>query len=178
MGLIKPESGRVLLHGVDPLCMDPGVKARQLGAFGPDLGLLRTTVRRNMDYRLGDSDDDELLRVAEYCGLLPLLRRLPKGLDSLITDHSGNVSSGEKARIALARALMGQPSVVLLDEPESHLDNNGLKTIKHLLRTYPGTIVVSTHHPDLVALCDSTWSMDTGVCSVINLHTVRGVNKL
>ncbi len=177
MGLIKADKGQVLLHGVDPLYLAPGVKARQLGAFGPDLGLLRTSVRRNIDYRLGDSTDNEILQMAEYCGLLSLLRRLPKGLDSLITDHCGNISSGEKARIALARALMGHPGILLLDEPESHLDSSGLKVVRHLLQTYPGTILVSTHHPELVGLCDTTWSMDTGRSEVINLNTIRSVNN-
>jgi len=173
LGLIKPDSGQVLLHGEDPLRLHPQAKGLNTGAFGPDLGLLRTSVRRNIDYRLGDSSEEELLQLVDYCDLGALVSKLPKGLDSLISDQSGNVSSGEQARIALARAINGQPAILLLDEPESHLDSKGLQVVHHLLKTYPGTIIVSTHSPELVHLCDQTWSMNENRASIINLHAVR-----
>ncbi len=177
LGLIKADKGTVRLHGVNPLCLHPVAKARNTGAFGPDLGLLRTSLRRNIAYRLDRVDEGELQHVVSYCDLEKLVRVLPKGLDSLITDQSGNVSSGEQARIALARAIIGQPAVLLLDEPESHLDKQGLKLVHHLLQTYPGTIIVSTHSPELVSLCDQTWSMVENRASIINLNTVRHVSE-
>ncbi len=173
LGLVKPEGGTVRIHGIDPLKLHPNSRAVHTGAFGPDFGLLRTTLRRNIDYRLGDSTEEEIKQLLAYCGLEKLVRQLPEGLDSLISDQSGNVSSGEQARIALARAINGEPAVLLLDEPESHLDQKGLQLVRHLLKTYPGTIVVSTHHPELVHLCDKTWSMAENSASIINLNTIR-----
>ncbi|HFB66182.1 MAG TPA: ATP-binding cassette domain-containing protein [Aeromonadales bacterium] len=77
-----------------------------------------------------------------------------------IEEQGKNLSSGEKSRMTLFRALIGSPEVLILDEPENHLDEKGYQIIKYLLNHYEGTIIMATHCSELIDLCDSMWNLD------------------
>lgn len=120
--------------------------------FAEDAHLFDTTVRDNLLVARGDADDAELLTALDRVGLRDWLDRLPDGLNTLLTGGAAAVSAGQRRRLLLARALISDFPVVLLDEPTEHLDEADSDLLLRGLLT-PGdlfaperTVVVATHH--------------------------------
>jgi len=159
LGLSLPRRGRVKMHGVALARISPLDLARSVGVAGSDYGLLKGSLQRNLCYRWPGIDPETVARVVETCGLTPLVSRMPDGLASIITESAHNLSAGERQRIGLARALMGQPEILLLDEPETSLDAPGLSLLNKLIESYPGTILLATHNEALARRCSQRWQM-------------------
>lgn len=123
---------------------------------------MRGTVRRNISYRRRNASDAELQRVILATGLDAVLAELPKGLDTWITEGGGNLSSGQRQRIAVARAMVGNPPILLLDEPSSNLDPASREAFRQLLTRHAGTVLLVTHDPVEMALADQVWELTSG----------------
>ena len=164
-GLRRPTSGQVLIDGVDVTDWQPG--DRQVGYVPQDLALFPTlSVRQQLDFaqRLRRTSPSEMLErteeLAETLGIKHLLDRSIAGL-----------SGGESQRVALGRALSFRPSVLLLDEPLSALDDESRAEIQDVLRTIKNTTGVTTlhvthSHAEVAALADLTLSLDEQVTVV------------
>lgn len=160
--LVDPDHGRVLLDGQDVRTCNLASVRAAVGVAGPDLPLLRGTVERNVRYRQPAASRDELDRVARLCGLDDLVGELPRGWQAEVGDGGSRLSAGQRARVAVARAALGRPSVLVLDEAEAHLDRKAADVVDQVLADHTGTALVVTHRRELVERADVVWCLDNG----------------
>lgn len=165
--LVDADAGRVLLDGQD--LADYSIRSVRgaIGVAGPDLPLLRGSVDRNVRYRLPRASDEQVARVAALCGLDALVEALPDGWRSDVGDGGSLLSAGQRARVTVARAVLGEPAVLLLDEAEAHLDETAAGLVDRVLAAHAGTAIVVTHRRALVERADVVWCLVDGrVCEV------------
>lgn len=160
--LLDPYRGRVLLDGQDLSRYSLTSVRRAVGLAGPDLPLLRGTVEHNLRYRWPEAPDEELVRVVALCGLEPLIAALPQGAETRVAERGAGLSAGERQRIALARALVGSPPVLLLDEADANLDTQAAEVVDRVVRDHGGTILLVTHRADLLLAADVIWYLEDG----------------
>jgi ABC-type multidrug transport system fused ATPase/permease subunit len=158
--LFDPDEGRILIDGQDIAKCSLHSLRVNIGMAGPDLPLLRGSVERNLKYRLPQASKQQLDEVYRQCGIDEMILDLPQGLRTRITDGGRNLSAGQCARISLARALLGLPSILLLDEADANLDKDAASLIEQLLQDYAGTILMVSHrHPRLNQM-DQVWQLN------------------
>ena len=162
-GIVDPDKGKVLLGGL-PLqdCRWSDVR----GAFAmvsPDLPLLRGSLRLNLTYGSQNPTETEIRDVLRLCQLESLMGRLGKGLDSRIAENGAGLSTGERARIAIARALLAKPAVLLLDEAEANLDAMARRALEKATASFAGTVIYTTHDIRQVAQADRVLVIQSGV---------------
>lgn len=126
-----------------------------------------------------DASDDEVSRVLQLTGADRVVAELPRGVESTIGEAGGGLSSGQQTRLQLARAMLGGPRVLLLDEADAHVDDDSLESLRDAISSFAGTVVCATHSPELVNLADVVWRVEHGTVAVepktLNgrRHTVR-----
>ena len=147
LGLWQPQAGVVRLDGADIGRRDRDDLGAHLGYLPQDVALLGGTVAQNIA-RLGRLDADEVVAAARLAQAHELILRLPEGYETVVGEGGVALSGGQRQRIALARALYGQPRLVVLDEPDAHLDAEGESALKAALRELKarGTTVVAVGH--------------------------------
>jgi ATP-binding cassette subfamily B protein len=150
-GIIEPQQGAVLLGGRDLRTHRWSDVRRAFAMVSPDLPLLRGSLRLNLAYGLRGASDAALAQVIGHCQLEPLVARLPLGLDTRLSENGEGLSTGERARIAIARALLTQSQVLLLDEADANLDEPSRQALDMLVGSFPGTVVFVTHDASRVA---------------------------
>lgn len=160
--LTDPTSGEVLIDGSSLASSTLESCFRSVGMVSADLPLMRGTLRRNLTYRRPSASLDEIWQVAARCGLDGWIKSLPDGLDAWITEGGKNLSAGERQRLALARALIGYPRILLLDEPTSSLDVVDKAVFRDALSRYPGTILLATHDLEEAKYMDTVWHLENG----------------
>lgn len=158
--LVDPDRGRVLLDGRDLCELRPRDLRRAIGLVGQDLPLVSGTLDRNLRYRWRRAPDEDVARACRLCGLDDLIARLPQGLKTRLREAGSDLSLGERQRIALARALLGTPRLLLLDEADTNLDEAGLEVLQRVLVDYGGTVLVATHRPEIARLATRTWQLE------------------
>jgi ATP-binding cassette, subfamily B, bacterial len=162
--LVEPTEGQVLIDGQELAACTLRASHRQISMVGPDLPLMRGTLRRNIAYRNPRIPEAEVRRVVSATGLEELVGRSPTGLDSWVTEGGANLSTGERQRVALARALLGNPRILLLDEPTTNLDPDSRRVFQEIIRRHHGTVLLVTHDSEEAALADQVWQMEGGRC--------------
>jgi ATP-binding cassette subfamily C protein LapB len=167
-GLYRPESGRVLLDDADVMQFSRGQLARWIGYAPQDCHLLAGNIRDNIARFDPSATDEEILRAAEASGTHAFTIDLPEGYDSPVGEGGARLSTGQRQRIAIARAMFGDPPILLLDEPTGNLDSQGESNLIERLQklSQDHTIVVVTHSPRLLALCDSITVLQRGQISL------------
>jgi len=160
--LIDPDEGRIVLDGQDLAKHSLASVRRAVGMASPDLPLLRGTIDKNLRYRWPDAPVEEIDRVKALCEMDRVLAELPEGEHTRVTEEGGNLSLGQRQRIALARALLGSPSVLLLDEADAHLDHDSSGVLERILSEYRGTVLLATHSADRIAAADVIWRLKHG----------------
>jgi ABC-type bacteriocin/lantibiotic exporter with double-glycine peptidase domain len=160
--LAEPDSGQVIVDGQLLADCSPQSTYRHVGIVSPDLPLMRGTVRRNLSYRYRDASDDELERVILNCRIDEVLDELPGGLSAWLTEGGSNISVGHRQRIALGRATLGSPRLLLLDEPTTNLDPATKEIFRRVLARYRGTVLLVTHDPAEAAMADDVCVMADG----------------
>jgi ABC-type multidrug transport system fused ATPase/permease subunit len=160
--LVSPDEGAVVVDGQDLAGTSFDSTRRLVGMVSPDLPLLRGSVRKNLLYRCPDASPEEIDRVCDLCGLDEVLQELPQGMDTRLTEGGTNLSLGQRQRIALARALMGSPRVLLLDEADANLDPKAAGVLNRVLSGFKGTVLMVTHRPDRLAAVELIWHLEDG----------------
>ncbi|MGE5097122.1 MAG: ATP-binding cassette domain-containing protein [Betaproteobacteria bacterium] len=175
-GILQPAQGEVLLDGRDIRTYRWSELRCRVAMVSPELGLLRGSLRLNLTYGAGEVDESALARVVALCQLQPLVTRLERGLDTRLTGEGAGLSTGERTRVAMARALMARPSVLLLDETEAHLDRPAREALDALVESFPGTIVFVTHDPARAKRADRAFEARDG--GVAGLDVAQAVARL
>ncbi|HSO06608.1 MAG TPA: ABC transporter ATP-binding protein [Pelomicrobium sp.] len=160
--LASPEHGRVLIDGQDLARCSPESVRRAVAMVSPDLPLLRGTLEDNLSYRWPDAPSAELERVRRLCRIDEIADDLPRGLKTRIVDGGANLSVGQRHRITFARALLGNPSVLLLDELDANLDAATRELVDQIIEAYPGTVLMATHNPARALGADLVWLLAGG----------------
>jgi ABC-type multidrug transport system fused ATPase/permease subunit len=163
-GLYRPQSGRLLADGVPFDRLDMRALRRQIGVVLQDPVLVPGTIRENIAYGRPDATDDEVRAAAAAATAAAFVDRLPDGYETWVGDEGTGLSGGQRQRIAIARALIGQPRLLLLDEPTTYLDESGLTALMRSLESLPRapTVVVVTHDPHVTAHTDRTVELRDG----------------
>lgn len=123
---------------------------------------MRGTLRRNLTYRKPTTSDEELSAHLVRCGLGGLAASLPGGFDFWITEGGANLPAGVRQQISIARALLGNPPILMLDRASAQLDQDGRVAFRDMLARYSGTILTITDDADEIALADQVWNMRNG----------------
>ncbi len=160
--LIDPQTGKVLLDGQNLAEHSLDSVRHAIGMAGPDLPLLRGTIERNLRYRWRNAPNKEVARVRALCGINELLAQFPDGIKTRVTEGGLSMSVGQRQRIALARALLGNPVLLLLDEVDANLDSEANKVIDRVLAEHQGTVLMVTHHLNHIMAADVIWYLETG----------------
>lgn len=164
--LIDPDGGTIYLDGQDISQYNLKSLRASIGMASPDLPLLRGSVGRNLRYRSPKADEREIARVWQLCGIDELLAELPRGEKTKIAEAGKGLSAGQRQRISLARAILGNPKLLLLDEIDANLDPQATAIVDRVLESYQGTVLIITHRPERLALVDAIWHLENGkICS-------------
>lgn len=160
--LAEPDSGEIRVGDVPLNDFSRLSTFRTIGMVSPDLPLLRGTVRRNLTYRRSSAPRDDLAWLYNAASLDVLLEQLPEGLDTWVTEGGGNLSVGQRQHMALARAMFGNPPLLVLDEPSSGMDGHGKALVREVISRHQGTVLIATHDPREAELADHVWFLDNG----------------
>ncbi len=163
-GILTPIAGHVRLDGADISVWLNSGGSRYLGYLPQDIELFEGSVRDNIA-RLADADPDQVVATAKLVGLHETIMRLPNGYDTEIGEGGSRLSGGQRQRLGLARALFGAPRLVVLDEPNASLDQEGeqaLISAIEQLRDAGTTIVVIAHRPNILRVADKLLVLRNG----------------
>lgn len=149
-GILPLQSGNLELDGaVLSNAQGERLLTNNIALVSPDVGLMRGSLLRNITYANTKASEQELADIIQHCNLTSIIERLPHGVNSKLSEGGKNLSLGERKRIMLARALLMQPSVLLLDELDAHLDSDSFNIIEHTLAQFPGTVIEVSHQRKL-----------------------------
>jgi len=157
VGIWRPAKGHVRLDGAALDQWDPDQLGQHVGFISQTVELFDGTISENIARMNVKPDADAVLRAAKAAGAHELILRLPNGYDTPIGEGGEALSGGQRQRIALARALYGDPFLIVLDEPNSNLDNEGEMALRQAianLKTRGAIVVLIAHRPSVLAVCD------------------------
>jgi PrtD family type I secretion system ABC transporter len=165
LGLWKPQAGSVRLDGADIALWERSALGKHVGYLPQDVALLAGTVAENIA-RLGPVDSTRVVAAARLAHAHDMILRLPQGYETEIGEAGAVLSGGQRQRIALARALYGEPRLVVLDEPNANLDAEGEAALQAALRELKArgvTVIMAGHRPALMSQLDKLAVLNGGV---------------
>jgi ATP-binding cassette subfamily C protein len=149
-GLIEPQAGSVRLDGATPGQRSSEELGRVIGYLPQDVQLFDGTVAQNISRFAETPDPKEIVAAARMADVHDLIMRLPKGYDTPLGENASRLSAGQRQRMALARALYGNPAMLVMDEPNSNLDADGEAALDRAIRSAMARgacVVVVAHRP-------------------------------
>ncbi|HEY6612651.1 MAG TPA: type I secretion system permease/ATPase, partial [Pseudomonas sp.] len=164
MGFYSPSEGQILFDGLDQRQIDIADLRHQTGYVAHDLPLLAGTLRSNMTLGARYISDERLLEVAELTGVSELARQHPQGFERPVGERGQLLSGGQRQAVLLARALLLDPPLLLLDEPTSSMDNSSEEVLRSRLRDWSRnkTLLLITHRTAMLSLVDRLIVLDGG----------------
>lgn len=164
VGIWQPVIGDVRLGGADVSKWDKGEMGKYIGYLPQDIELLEGTVAQNIA-RFGELDSDKIVAAAKMAGVHEMILALPDGYETYIGEGGTVLSGGQRQRIALARAVYDDPVLLVLDEPNSNLDEAGEQVLVETLNRLKAlnkTIFVITHRTPVLAVADKIMILNSG----------------
>ncbi len=170
--LYVPEQGRVLVDGTDLALVDPAWLRRQIGVVLQENILFNRTVRENIALTDPTMPMERVIQAAEMAGAHEFILTLPHGYDTLIEERGSNLSGGQRQRMAIARALITNPRILILDEATSALDAESEEIIQNnLARIAKGrTVLIIAHRLSAVRQCNRIITVEAGEITEIGTH--------
>lgn len=164
MGLYQPHDGAVLLDGIDLRQLDPADVRRNLGYVSQDVTLFYGSLRDNITFGLPYADDSAIVAAAELAGMSGFIDRHPRGFDMTVGERGESLSGGQRQGIGLARAVLHNAPILLLDEPTSAMDFSTEAQITHNIGNFAQnkTVVLVTHRTSLLAMVTRVIVIDGG----------------
>ena len=162
--LYTPEKGRMLVDGMDLGLVDPSWLRRQMGVVGQDTQLFNRSVRDNIAFGNPGISAEAVMESARLAGAHDFILNLPDGYDTLIGERGGRLSGGQRARIAIARALVTNPRILLLDEATAALDYESERVIhSHMAEICAGrTVFIVAHRLSTLRLATHILVLEQG----------------
>lgn len=160
--LLDPDSGTVCIDGQDIKTVNLDSLRRAIGWVSPDLPLYRGSVEHNVRFRQPHVSAEMFAAVCQRCGLDRMAAQWPAGLKTRVGEGGGNLSTGERYRIMLARALLGEPRILILDEADANLDDDSRAILDQVIAGFTGTLMLASHRADVSSRVDWLWRMDDG----------------
>lgn len=164
MNLYEPTKGSVLIDGLDTRQIDPVDLRHSMGSVPQEPFLFMGTVKDNLTIGEQYVSDEEILRVSKIAGLDEFLGKHEAGYDLLVGERGDGLSGGERQSITLARALISDPGIILLDEPTNSMDRQTEKSFINRLQNIVSdkTLIIVTHKTSLLQLVDRVIIIENG----------------
>ncbi len=161
---LRPQRGSIRVDGHDIGTFDPVQWRARIAVVPQDPVIFRDSLANNVRYNVPGASIEAVEQACLRAGLGPLLEKLPDGLASRVAERGTSLSGGERQRIALARALLQEPVLLLLDEPTSAVDvETELKMVNEIQRLFAGTTqLIVSHRPSALAGVDLLVTIEAG----------------
>jgi ATP-binding cassette subfamily C protein LapB len=179
-GMIEPTSGAILIDGVDVRQIDPADIRKNIGVMLQDSWLFSGTIRENIQMGFNEYDDEHILKICKIAGVDEFVGSTPKGYDLEIRERGVGLSGGQRQTINLARSLLHDPQILLLDEPTSSMDQNTEKKVVDALGKFSGTktLLVVTHRNPILSIVDRVFVIENGAIITDQTPEQLGVKKV
>ena len=163
-GILEPTSGAILIDGVDVRQIDQADIRKNIGIMLQDSWLFSGTIRENIQMGFNEYEDDHVLRICEVAGVDDFVGSQPKGYDLEIRERGIGLSGGQRQTINLARSLLHDPKVLLLDEPTSSMDQGTEKKVVGSLTEFSKdkTMMIVTHRNPILTMVDRVFVLENG----------------
>lgn len=164
IGLYDPEEGMVTVDGTDTRQIDPNDLRCFIGCVPQDITLFRGSVRENIIMGHPDVDDEAILRAAQLSGVSEIVKKHSAGFDMPVGEQGRSLSGGQRQTVALARAVLHDPPILILDEPSSSMDARTERRLCNNLKSIleGKTLLLVTHRASLLTLVDRVIVLDNG----------------
>lgn len=164
MGLYQPTGGSVLVDGIDLRQVDPADLRRNMGYVSQDVMLFYGSLRENIAFGMPYAEDGAIVAAAEVAGLADTVNRHPHGFDMQVGERGESLSGGQRQSVGIARAVLHNAPMLLLDEPTSAMDYSSEAQITQRLMAFASnkTVVLVTHRTSLLTLVDRVIVIDGG----------------
>jgi ABC-type bacteriocin/lantibiotic exporter with double-glycine peptidase domain len=164
LGFYRPDGGSIVADGVPYTELDLRELRRAIGVVTQDALLVPGTIRDNLTYGIPDAPFEAVMEASRLAGVDGFVSRLEKGYDTPVGEDGNLLSGGQRQRLALARALIGKPRVLILDEPMNHLDE---RDSAEFLRRFTGApdrpaILLISHREDAVLVTRRVYRLEQG----------------
>lgn len=164
-GIWSPAGGVIRLGGASIDNYDLDTLGSYIGYLPQSVAFFDATIAENIARMSENPDPDQVVNAAKRAGAHEMILEQPKGYDTPIRNSSGSLSGGQRQRLGLARALYGDPILLVLDEPNSNLDAVGSNALNDTIRQMKadgGTVIIMAHRPAAIAECDLLLMLDGG----------------
>ena len=178
-GIYEPTEGAILIDGVDVRQIDPADTRKNVGMMLQDSWLFSGTVRENIQMGFNEYDDDHLLKICKIAGVDDFVGAHPKGYDLEIKERGVGLSGGQRQTINLARSLLHDPQILLLDEPTSSMDQGTEKKVVDSLQEFSTkkTMLIVTHRNPILALVNRVFVLENGKIVADQTPEQLGIKK-
>lgn len=181
-GLYQENSGFVRVDGLHVRHIDPVLLRANIGYVTQDVVLFDGSMRENICFGGKTVTDEQLIRVSEISGVMNIVKKHPDGFDMHIGERGSGLSGGQRQAVALARAILHDPPIIILDEPTTSMDNATEIKLKQTLKTYlqDKTLILITHKTSMLDLVDKLIVLDEGriVANGNKLDVIKALQSL
>lgn len=170
----SPNGGNIFLDDIDLQDIDTNYLRSKIGYVSQEICLFSGTIAENIALHAPNTSMEEIVEIAKKTGCHQFISLLPNRYHTVINERGSSLSGGEKQRLALARALLGNPSILILDEATSNLDATSEREIQHTIRNLQRngmTVILIAHRLTTVVECDRIFVLDTGNIVQVGKHS-------